>query len=191
MQLFCRINHNHNCHFHLLPQRRGAGFTLIEMIVTVAIAAIVMMIAVPSFQQMMQQNRTAAITNQLLGAFRMARSEAVTRGKTVTVCKSANVTDANPTCSTSASWADGWIIFAEDGDGNGTRESSEPLIKVGQLQAGQATVGGNTYVANTVQFLPSGRIKNRSGGTLTITTGSEQTKITINAVGRITSERVN
>ncbi|WP_338065414.1 GspH/FimT family pseudopilin [Thiospirillum jenense] len=180
---------NNNCRFYLLPRRRSAGFTLIEMIITVAIAAILMSIAVPSFQQMMQQNRTAAVTNQLLGTFRMARSEAVTRGKTVTVCKSANVTATNPTCTTDGNWETGWLIFVDDNN-NGSVDTGE-LIKVGQLEAGQATIAGNGVLINQISFASSGKTTSSTMASLIIQQSAESEscrKITVNRVGRIFSE---
>jgi len=67
----------------MLPQRRSAGFTVIELMITVAVLAVVAVIAVPSFQSIIERNQTATQANGLLSALQFARSEAVKRGETV------------------------------------------------------------------------------------------------------------
>lgn len=64
---------------------RAAGFTLVELMITIAILAIVMGIAVPSFSEMIKRNKRASCTNELVGALQLARSEAVRSGRPVTV----------------------------------------------------------------------------------------------------------
>ncbi|MBN2886034.1 MAG: GspH/FimT family pseudopilin, partial [Chromatiaceae bacterium] len=90
-------------------QRSGSarvqrGVTLLELMVTLAIVTIVTTIAVPSFQSVIRNNRAATLSNDLLSALNLARSESVTRGKRVTVCKSNDIADDTPTCVTAASW---------------------------------------------------------------------------------------
>lgn len=64
---------------------RSAGFTLIELMMVVAILAIVMSIGVPSFNTMIKNNRLTAASNDIAGALHFARSEAVRRGRDVQV----------------------------------------------------------------------------------------------------------
>ena len=65
------------------------GFTLVELMVTVVIVAIVLGLAAPSFQDMLRQNRAVSLVNELAASINLARSEAIKRGTRVTVCKSA------------------------------------------------------------------------------------------------------
>lgn len=76
----------------------NTGFTLIELIVTLAVAAIILTIGVPSFQEALQNNRRTTQVNEIIGAFNIARSEAIKRGMKVTMCKSAD----SATCDTTA-----------------------------------------------------------------------------------------
>ncbi len=69
-------------------RHRSGGFTLIELVVTLAVAAILLGIAVPSFQGMMEKNRVAAQSNELLGGLQTARSEAISKNATHRFCSS-------------------------------------------------------------------------------------------------------
>lgn len=86
------------------------GFTLIELMVTIFVAAILLAIAVPSFKHAIQSTQTSAVTNALLADLKFARTEAVSRGNEVAV-----------SASSSGNWNDGWIITAAKTDG--TRET--------------------------------------------------------------------
>src|SRR5580693_2093144 len=84
------------------------GFTMVELLMTIAIAAIVAMIAIPSFQYITNSNRVAAEVNGLLGDLQFARAEAINTGQDVTVCLSAG----GQTCDTTANtWQTGWIVY--------------------------------------------------------------------------------
>jgi len=65
-----------------------SGFTLIELMVTIAVAAVLLSIAVPSFRDMLERNRVSAQTNEVLGGLQMARSEAIRRNATHRFCSS-------------------------------------------------------------------------------------------------------
>ena len=84
------------------------GFTLIEVLVTMAIAGILMAIAVPAFNNFILNDRDVGQINSLVSSFNYARSEAIKRDvqSGITVCPSLNGT----TCSGTA-WAGGWIVI--------------------------------------------------------------------------------
>ncbi len=83
------------------------GFTLVELMVTMAISAILLSIAVPSFQGTLASYRVATEVNSIVGDLQYARSEAIKQGMTVTVCSSAD----GQTCS-GGSWATGHIVLS-------------------------------------------------------------------------------
>lgn len=90
--------------------QRQRGFTLIELMVTLAVLAIVFAIAAPSFTTMINNNRSAALGEELVTALNYARSEAVKRGSRVSVCASSD----GATCSGAATWIQGWIVFTDN-----------------------------------------------------------------------------
>lgn len=87
---------------------RAAGFTIVELMFTVFIAAILFAVAVPSFRQMMANNRLATQSNDMIGAVNIARSEAITRNTDVVLCRAASETAT--TCSGSTNTWGFWIV---------------------------------------------------------------------------------
>lgn len=90
--------------------RKSSGFTLIELMVTLAVAAIALGIAIPSFNQTMRNNSSSALGSELAGALNYARSEAVKRAKRVSICAS----NDGATCLAANNWKEGWLVFIDD-----------------------------------------------------------------------------
>jgi type IV fimbrial biogenesis protein FimT len=165
-------------------QRRGqSGFTLMELIVTLAIAAIVVTLGVPSFREMLRENRLATQTNEFLAALSLARSEAIKRGVRVSLCKS----DDGANCTSDGGYQQGWMVFADPND-NATVDPGEPVLRVyAALPAGMLLTGNSTvqsyvsYVASGVSRLITGGFQ---AGTLTLCVQPEARLIVINSMGR-------
>ncbi|HKZ73594.1 MAG TPA: GspH/FimT family pseudopilin [Steroidobacteraceae bacterium] len=111
-------------------QTKARGFTLIELMVVLALAAVVLSIAVPNFNQFRQNNRMTGVANEFLGAALTARAEAIKRQISVAVCPSSDPAAADPTCTTGA--FAGWIVFA-DTDNDCVRDTgvSEDVVRTG------------------------------------------------------------
>jgi len=86
------------------------GFTLIELMVTIAVMAILLMVAVPSFKEATLGSKLGSYANSLVAGAHLARSEAIKRSAPVTLCVSSNGTS----CGTGG-WEQGWIVRATDG----------------------------------------------------------------------------
>src|SRR2546421_6891647 len=89
------------------------GFTLTELMVTVAVAGVLAMMAVPNMRSFVQNNRLSSASNDLLRSFNLARTEAIKHQTNVVVCAVADPTLATPQCSYGP--FKGWIVFQASG----------------------------------------------------------------------------
>jgi type IV fimbrial biogenesis protein FimT len=131
------------------------GITLIELLVTLAIIAILIALVTPSFETVIHKNRIAATANLLNSSLQLARSEAITRGLRVTICKSASVDQAQPVCSQAANWQDGWLAFANQGH-DCTVDAGDELLKVFQPASDQVTITATSSFDSCLSYLPDG-----------------------------------
>jgi type IV fimbrial biogenesis protein FimT len=99
-----------NAGYSVTSPHRGSGFTLIELIMTITIGAILLAIGVPSFKYVTSANRASSEINALLGDMQFARGEAIKEGVTVTICAAAN---GAPPCLGTTAWQSGWIVFSD------------------------------------------------------------------------------
>lgn len=89
--------------------KANSGFTLVELLIVMAIAAILAFIAVPNFWQFIQNTRSTTQANELVTAMNLARSEASKRGALVEVCASTDQQNCDGN-----DWTDGWIVRVLD-----------------------------------------------------------------------------
>lgn len=129
------------------------GFTLIELIVTLAVAAILVTAGIPSFQQFVQNNRRSAQLDALVGALQIARSQAISQRTTVGVCASSNSLTATPTCGTD--WSKGWIVFL-DKNGNGAVDSGEDMVRVFPALDGDNSLTPTLTGGSVIDYQSSG-----------------------------------
>src|SRR3974390_1606006 len=108
-----------------LSATRAAGFTLLELMTTLTIAAILLSIGVPSFRYVTTANRASSEINALLGDLQLARAEALREGVYVTVCASTD----GATCAGATAWNTGWIVFT-DAPPLTTLEPGDRLVKI-------------------------------------------------------------
>lgn len=116
---------------------RNKGFTLIELMVTIAIAAILVTAGVPAFNQFVQNSRMASQVNALVRALNIARSTAVEQRTTTVVCPS---TDQVNCITDPSAWSKGWIVFA-DKNGDGKVEAGELLHVFPAVDGGNKLTG--------------------------------------------------
>jgi type IV fimbrial biogenesis protein FimT len=110
------------------------GFSVIELMIVVAIAAILMAIAIPSFSIMMQRNRLSSAASAMQVSLSLARSEAIKRGI------DAKVTVAPST--TAGEWGNGWAVFLDKTtDANGAVAPTSDSSSVVRLEIVAAPAG--------------------------------------------------
>lgn len=126
---------------------RARGFTLVELMITIAVAAVMLAMAVPSFTRMLANTRQTSATNSLLNAFEYARNSALRGGQPVTVCPIANPTDT----SCSADWNTGWGVVSAPAGG------SSVLLLSGGLGARGVSVTASAGAVPLV-FTPRGLV---------------------------------
>jgi type IV fimbrial biogenesis protein FimT len=141
------------------------GFTLVELVIVVAISAILVVTAVPIYKQTIATYRLDTEANALLGDLQYARSEAIKQGTDVLMCVSTTATSSTPTCSTTSSnWANGHIVAANPPGSAGTSSTiPTTLTALRQMPAfsGSDTVngsfvGGSTSAVSVIQFSRDG-----------------------------------
>ncbi len=102
------------------------GLSLIEVLIAVAMAGLLMMLAVPSFQGMQARRSVAAAIATIESDFALARSEAIRRGNSVTICNSATGTECTGGAAPNVDWTAGWIIYPEPPESTTTAGTSPP-----------------------------------------------------------------
>lgn len=164
----------------LAPARRS-GFSLLELAAVLAIIAIVLGMAAPSFQAMIENQRIQAAANDLYTSINLARSEALQRGRRVDLVPAGAGTD----------WSKGWVVFV-DMNGNRKPDSGDRIIFTHGPVANGIRITAR-FTDSTVQYLAyaaSGRTRtNASGytpqlGSFSIALGNQTRRITVNFLGR-------
>lgn len=162
---------------------------MLELMITLSIAAILATIAVPSYQSMMVQSRLSTQSNEFLTALHYTRSEAIKRGMRVTMCKSSSDTD----CTSGSNWQDGWIVYS-DGGTAGIRDGTDQILRTFPGLKGSALNGGGSF-SNSITYRPSGSSFGNgngglSNGTFTLCNSTKGRRIIINSTGRPHLERL-
>lgn len=141
-------------------QGQARGFTVVELMVTLAVLAIVMAFAIPGFQSMINDNRLSSASNELIANLQTARMEAIRRGRRVVVCASANPNEGSAaTCATAG--IHGWITFVDE-DTDGDFGAGDTLLRNTTFDA-MVEITGNTVF----DFRADGLARDGSGTLIT------------------------
>ncbi len=184
------------CHKSIVLQS-SKGFTLVELLVTISVAAILATVALPSMGNFINQTRLSGNVNEFIAATMLARSEAIQRAGAVTICRSTGAESGTNTCNNSESdWSSGWLVYvgtAADTPDPDPASAHKILARQGAFNTGTriapastataitynaggapwpAPPGAFTFTfknnfARTVCFSPSGRISTLPAGTET------------------------
>ncbi len=134
--------------------KKYSGFTLVELMMTVAVIAIVAAVALPSFEDITKRNRATTIANTMLATLAYARSEAAIRSVNVQISPTDNV-----------NWANGWQVIADTNNDNAFTAADTVLKVYGGISNHSTLTLDNNILANgTIQFQPSGQLALSAGG---------------------------
>ncbi|MDX1497791.1 MAG: GspH/FimT family protein [Salinisphaeraceae bacterium] len=177
-----------------------SGFTLIELIISISVIAVLLALALPAFQEFTRNNRRAAAVNEFMAAGNLARAEALRRSSAVTLCRTNQPTAAagavDPDCGNGPNgWEDGWIIFADLNQDNDW-DAGEPLIQASQAIDGDISITGTGTTATRIRYTPNGELQpGINNGTLrvcnTSDNGARGRDIILAPVGKLRSEENN
>jgi type IV fimbrial biogenesis protein FimT len=159
------------------------GFTIIELMIVLGVAAALLVVAIPSFDSMIKRNRISAEVNRLVANLNYARSEAVAQGQTITLAhKSAANND----------WSQGlrsYVDVTPAVGGSAYDAANDTLLKDVGASPGRLTVNSNAQGSPFISFRPNGMLNEGGAGVVIAVCdedGTEQGRaITINLVGRI------
>jgi type IV fimbrial biogenesis protein FimT len=192
-------------------KRREKGLTLIELMVTLAVAIVILAIGIPSFDRMHINNRIVSFTNQIVSALTLARLEAITRGTPTTVCaRSAPTAQTCATSANSANWLNGWLVFSDRSGTVGVIDTGggadDEIIRAFEAPPGKAsiavsetsTASKKSEVVDFVHFLSTGQRLDFSGDYREAgfalgyegASANQRRCVTVNQSGRIQTNRI-
>jgi len=166
-------------------RRWRAGFTLVELMVTIALIAILMMVAAPSFVAYQRNAELTSVGNSFLATLAAARAEAMKRGQSAYVVP---VSGEN--------WATGWTAYLDvnanqvldAGDITITQEPDLPssvVMEVGSGVADGFLDGTERYVRFSGSGYPTKKTTAFGGGVLQFSNGTDARRVVLNTVGRM------
>ena len=167
-------------------QNNCRGFTLIDILITMSIIAIVSSFAVPGMQSIVDKNRMATVSNEFVGSLQLARSEAIKRGAGRLIMRR-----------NSTEWESGWQVFVDynnnavmDNNGDCTGSHDCLIQEYSSLQAGY-TLRPSSHFSDWIGYRPSGQSigNNGANGAFYICPRDgdlkKARKVFINLVGRV------
>jgi type IV fimbrial biogenesis protein FimT len=166
---------------------RIQGFTLIETIVTLAVAVILIMFGVPSMRDFALNSRQSAQSNEFVTGIQLARSTAIKQQRNASICVSTTYNNTPPTCTGGTDWSDGWVVWV-DQDSDGVLDATE-VLRVGEPLDGSSTF--TSTASSSFRYAPTGLVNGQD--TLTLCdnrSGETGRQITVNAAGRVNLARM-
>ncbi|MDO6461383.1 GspH/FimT family pseudopilin [Granulosicoccaceae sp. 1_MG-2023] len=155
-----------------MTRNRSTGFSLIELLVTLAVASILIAFGVPSFANLVAGGRQSDTYNELVSSIGLARSEAVKRASTITVCGYASDTQ----CAGDNDWSKGWLVF-EDLDADGTVDSGEDLLAQKEISYDDQSVQALSFSgSNGFRYFSRGNVSSTGYLVVCDSRGAEDAK---------------
>ena len=141
--------------------RKRRGLTLVELVVVMAIASTLLALSAPSLTTAVRNSQLRSATSTFVASLHLVRTQALLRGSTVAMCKSADGLG----CSAHGGWQQGWLVF-HDPNANGRPDPGEALLHRGEPLEDDLVVTGNQPVARVIAFSTLGGPLGAGGGML-------------------------
>lgn len=153
-------------------KNKNSGFTLLELMIVVAIGGILLAVGIPSFRSMITTNEISSTTNDLTMSLKLARNSAITSGHTASVCGS----DDGEKCNAGNVWSKGWLVWVDlDNSGDLTVDSTE-LIWVKEIDhSSNITITPSNNFSLQIDFKYDGTLLQAAVGTFTVCSGAGAT----------------
>ena len=136
--------------------KRESGFTLIELMFVLSVAAILLSVAIPALQMFTTNSKQTGAINEFVSSMHLARNTAITTNARVTMCASSNATSCE-----AVSWDSGWILF-RDANSNQTIDGTETIIGTGSPDDGLDIV--SAQYGQFLMYRPNGRVMSANVG---------------------------
>ena len=186
---------------------QSLGFTLIELMMVILVSAILAMIAIPSFQELLAKSRVNGSVNLLTTSFDLARSEALSKNRVTVLCRSGDPMAVAPTCIATGlgdfaadDWATGWIIYSKPANFDASialpifafDSSVDQLVRRILPFANSGSAKRMTMIVNPnmaeIAFSPSGTRVNAAGAEPTFTVDF---RVKSDAISNVTAKCVS
>ena len=165
-----------------------AGWTLVELMIVLTIAALLLLIAVPSYFTWLAEYQLLNHARLLAGSMNVARSEAIKRGYRVNLCRSSD----QRTCGGSG-WQSGWLVYVDE-NRDGDIDVDEPVLHAEPPPTANITVTANAPLRNYVSYTPLGSARLLNGalqmGTFSLCRpGTRELHVVLANSGRVRIEK--
>jgi type IV fimbrial biogenesis protein FimT len=143
---------------------RSRGFTLMELMLVIALAAIILAIGAPNFNEFRRNSRLTGAANNFLGAIQTARTEAIKRQVSVSICPSDNAEAGDAATCNADGLFRGWIVFVDPNSDCG-RDPGEEIVRGETRIEGEASGLFAASTGTCISFAPTG-FRQTGGGKL-------------------------
>lgn len=164
----------------------SGGFTLVELMVTLAIGFVLIAVGMPAIGSLLGDSRVTTQTNKFTKTIILARGEAVKRKMSVAVCSSTD----QASCADSNDWSTGWIVFTDDSGTKGALDDTDTLL------FSQDGLNGNssfTTGVNSFRYLNTGTVEGAQNIDYTLSSescsGTQKRVISIRPQGYLTVQK--